>query len=96
MVIRFCVAKSGTRGNQPQKAAAEKPCSDQNHKRRGNFADHQKATKPLAGARTTMTARAGAQCLLEISPSGAPGGKQPERKRPPPQLRLKRTGEPSC
>ncbi len=66
-------------GNEPQEAVAEKACSDQNHKCRGNFADHQRAAKPLASARACVAAGAGGQCFLEISRNGAPSGKQPER-----------------
>src|SRR5262245_6847214 len=75
------LVKSGTGGNQLQKAVAKKPCSYQNHKCRGNFADHQKATESLAGGRTSVTARPSAQRLLRSSPTRAPGGEQPERKR---------------
>src|SRR5580658_10106258 len=72
-------AKSRTRGDEPQEAAAEQARSNQNHKRRGNFADRQKGAKPLAGAPASVTAGAGRQCLLEISGRGAPSGKKAER-----------------
>jgi hypothetical protein len=43
-------SKSGIRGSQPQETPAKEPCSDQNHKRRGDFADYQNAARPLANA----------------------------------------------
>ena len=72
-------AESGTGGDEPQKAAAEKAGAGQNHQRGGNFADHQKAAKPLAGTRASVTAGAGGQRFLQIPTPGAPRGKEPQR-----------------
>jgi len=76
MVIRFSWRNPGFVEISRKKM---RPCSDQNHKSNRNFADDQKAAKPLATHPASVTARAGAQCCLQISRSGAQSGEEPER-----------------